>query len=104
MENLNYSFSEWHRYVSRYVHNFIMLMLKLFCAVNILQLYFLSSGLSLYFPYDFCLFDEIDAIVSYGLRYIPAITTSVVVIALFAVYKLVYSHSNYYCTHTNIRT
>ena len=54
-----------------------------------LQLYYLSSGLSLYFPYDFCLFDEMDAVTSYGLRYIPIMTTGIVVMVLFTIYKLV---------------
>ena len=51
------------------------------------QLYYFNSVLSLYFPYDFCLFKEMDAVLSYGLRYIPIVITSSVCIILFIVYK-----------------
>ena len=35
------------------------------------QIYFVSSGLSFYFIYDFCLYDGMSALVSYLLRYLP---------------------------------
>ena len=50
------------------------------------QLYYFNSVLSLYFPYDFCLFKEMDAVLSYGLRYIPIVITTSVCIILFIVY------------------
>jgi len=53
------------------------------------QLYYINSALGLYFPYDFCLFGEMDAVLSYSLRYIPAIVTSSVCVTLLIVYKLV---------------
>jgi len=53
------------------------------------QLYFLGSLLSFYFPYDFCLFHEMDAVLSYGLRYIPITTTGMVTLLLFSINKLV---------------
>ena len=53
------------------------------------QLYFLGSLLSFYFPYDFCLFQEMDAVLSYGLRYIPIITTGLVTVLLYSINKLV---------------
>ena len=52
-----------------------------------LQLYYLNSALSLYFPYDFCLFHEMDAVLSYGLRYIPIMITSSVCLILLILYK-----------------
>ena len=35
---------------------------------------YVSSALSLYFSYDFCLYNGISTIDSYALRYIPVIT------------------------------
>ena len=40
---------------------------------------YVSSALSLYFPYDFCLYKGISTLDSYALRYIPAITALFVV-------------------------
>ena len=37
-------------------------------------LYYVSSALSLYFPYDFCLYAKMSAQVSYLLRYLPLFT------------------------------
>ena len=37
-------------------------------------LYYVSSALSLYFPYDFCLYKNMSAEVSYLLRYLPLFT------------------------------
>ncbi|XP_065899095.1 uncharacterized protein [Dysidea avara] len=65
MENLTFTFSQGHRY-----------------------LYFLGSLLSFYFPYDFCLFHEMDAVLAYGLRYIPISTTGIVTVLLFSINKI----------------
>jgi len=35
------------------------------------QVYYVSSSLSFYFIYDFCLYNGMSALVSYLLRYIP---------------------------------
>ena len=37
-------------------------------------LYYVSSALSLYFPYDFCLYENMSAQVTYLLRYLPLFT------------------------------
>ena len=36
-----------------------------------IQLHYVSSATSLYFPYDFCLYSEMTTLVSYSLRYTP---------------------------------
>ena len=41
-----------------------------------LQLHYISSATSLYFPYDFCLYPGMTALVSYSLRYIPLLLFS----------------------------
>lgn len=41
---------------------------------------YIGSSLSLYFPYDFCVHNELSAVGSYGLKYIPS--TVVVIVAL----------------------
>ncbi|XP_065899024.1 uncharacterized protein [Dysidea avara] len=64
LTNLTFSFSEWNNY-----------------------LYYFSSVLGLYFPYDFCLFNGMDVILSYWLRYIPVIITSSVCVTLLIIYK-----------------
>ena len=40
---------------------------------------YVSSALSLYFPYDFCLYNGISTLDSYALRYIPVITSLFIV-------------------------
>ncbi len=37
-------------------------------------LYYITSASGLYFPYDFCLHNNMDALQVYSLRYIPALT------------------------------
>ncbi|XP_065906418.1 uncharacterized protein [Dysidea avara] len=41
-------------------------------------LYYISSAISLYFPYDFCLYSGMSAVVSYTIRYIPLLLTVVI--------------------------
>ena len=40
---------------------------------------YVSSALSLYFPYDFCLYNGINTLDAYALRYIPVITALFIV-------------------------
>ena len=47
-------------------------------------LYYISSGLALYFPYDFCLYGAMNPLVSYLLRYLPLFTVVPTVIATLA--------------------
>lgn len=39
---------------------------------------YVSSGLGLYFPYDFCLYPGMPALVAFGLKFIPAAVAVVV--------------------------
>ena len=41
------------------------------------QLYYISSALSFYFIYDFCLYSNMSPLVSYFLRYLPLILLSI---------------------------
>ena len=40
-------------------------------------LVYVSSALGLYFPYDFCLYDEASALASYAFRYLPLLVAAV---------------------------
>lgn len=40
-------------------------------------LVYISSALGLYFPYDFCLYDEASALASYAFRYLPLLVAAV---------------------------
>ena len=55
-----------------------------FSAVQKL-LYYISSGLALYFPYDFCLYGAMNPLVSYLLRYLPLFTVVPTVTATLAI-------------------
>ena len=48
-------------------------------------LYYVSSGLALYFPYDFCLYGAMNPLVSYLFRYLPLCTVVPAAIATLAV-------------------
>ena len=48
-------------------------------------LYYISSGLALYLPYDFCLYETMNPLVSYLLRYVPLFTVVPTVIATLTV-------------------
>ena len=50
---------------------------------SIFQLYYLSSAMSFYFPYDFCLYEDMSAVVSYSLRYIPLLTALLICPAVY---------------------
>ncbi|XP_065907815.1 uncharacterized protein [Dysidea avara] len=50
-------------------------------------LYYISSAISLYFPYDFCLYSEMSAVVSYTIRYIPLLLTVVISVILYTAAK-----------------
>ena len=58
------------------------------------QAYYMSSGLSFYFIYDFCLYHGMSAPISYFLRYLPlsvALVTSSTVLVIRYVIILYYS-------------
>ncbi len=48
-------------------------------------LLFVASALGLYFPYDFCVSSELDAVGAYGLRYLPPLLAVVVSIIVLLV-------------------
>ncbi len=50
----------------------------LYPSSHFLQVYYVSSGLGLYFVYDFCLYSNMSPIVSYFLRYLPLIIATIV--------------------------
>ena len=55
---------------------------------QLLQMLFISSGLGLYFPWDFCLFPAMTPIVSFAPKFTPAvIATIALVTAIVIVYK-----------------
>ena len=58
------------------------------CAVYIsMQLRYLSSAVGLYFPYDFCLYPGMTAVVSYSLRYIPFLLTTIISTVVFTAHR-----------------
>ena len=59
------------------------------------QLYYVSSAVSLYFPYDFCLYPGMTALVSYSLRYIPFVLGLIISVIL-------YSANRWMCVHAFI--
>lgn len=48
------------------------------------QLYYISSALSFYFVYDFCLYSNMKPLVSYFIRYLPLFLAIIVVCTWFA--------------------
>ena len=52
-----------------------------------IQLHYISSAVSLYFPYDFCLYPGMTAVVSYSLRYIPFLLAVTVSIICYSVHR-----------------
>lgn len=39
---------------------------------------YVSNAIGLYFPYDFCLYNDMPALVSHSLRYLPLLTAILV--------------------------
>ena len=58
-----------------WLHDTLLCVLICICVnvnfIMLLQLHYISSAISLYFPYDFCLYPGMTALVSYSIRYIP---------------------------------
>ena len=52
-----------------------------------IQLHYLSSAVSLYFPYDFCLYPGMTAVASYSLRYIPFLLATVISVIFFTAHR-----------------
>ena len=52
-----------------------------------LQLHYISSAVSLYFPYDFCLYPGMSAVASYSIRYIPFLLTVIVSIVCYSLHR-----------------
>ena len=68
--------------------NVILCAAKIIVCVHAVQ--YISSAASLYFPYDFCLYSGMTAVVSYSLRYIPFILSLIISTVLYTVNKCVY--------------
>ncbi len=51
-------------------------------------LYYFSSALALYFPYDFCLYEAMSSLVSYSFRYLPFLTAAVTVTVVVSFRRL----------------
>ncbi|XP_065907348.1 uncharacterized protein, partial [Dysidea avara] len=50
-------------------------------------LLYISSAASLYFPYDFCLYPGMSALVSYSLKYIPLLLTVIISVTLYTAHR-----------------
>ena len=48
-------------------------------------LYYVASAIGLYFPYDFCLSYELDAVGAHSLRYLPPLLATVLSVAVILV-------------------
>ncbi|XP_065913374.1 uncharacterized protein [Dysidea avara] len=48
-------------------------------------LHYISSTASLYFPYDFCLYPGMTALVSYSLRYIPVLLLCIIYVCIWII-------------------
>ena len=58
------------------------------CDLHCVQMLYLGSALGLYFPWDFCLFPGMSALVSFAPRLIPlSVATSVSIAALLAIFR-----------------
>ena len=56
---------------------------------DVLQLRYISSAASLYFPYDFCLYSGMTALASYTFRYIPFVLTIIISTILYTANRYV---------------
>jgi len=64
-----------------FVFQLIQIAAYVYCSsiLPLSQMYYVSSGLSFYFIYDFCLYHGMSAPVSYLLRYLPLCTALVTI-------------------------
>ena len=51
--------------------SFELFVFVVVCLFFFYQMLYTSSALSLYFPYDFCLSSDTDALTTFGLKFIP---------------------------------
>ena len=49
-----------------------------YVCIAIFQMYFINSLLSLYFPYDFCLYSGATPLAMYAFRYLPLCLTIII--------------------------
>ena len=83
MPHISLYFPETFEVVGQYVSIIIAVYLPLrspFLKRSFLhlQLYYLGSVLGFYFPYDFCLFERLNPLVSYFIRFIPLLLAVVI--------------------------
>ena len=58
-----------------------------------MQLYYVGSGLSFYFVYDFCVYNEMGPFLSYLLRYLPLLVAVVVSSAMLVLRRCLQKHA-----------
>eukprot|EP00731_Ephydatia_muelleri_P010299 Em0005g885a len=58
---------------------------SIFGRLNLTLLYYVSSSLSFYFVYDFCLYSNMSPLVSYFIRYLPLFTAVIVCPIILAI-------------------
>ena len=64
-----------HTTTSKFIVYYVFVVLFLFFF---LQMLYTSSALSLYYPYDFCLSPDMDALTATGLKFIPPFVAIVI--------------------------
>ena len=84
----------------------LLIIIQLHYKYLLLQLYYISSAVSLYFPYDFCLYPGMTALVSYSLRYIPLLLTVIISTILYGANRWIHLYVHHYvwmyCRHVTI--
>lgn len=75
------------------VHKYVRVCWMFFCELvcnSSTQLYYISSAVSLYFPYDFCLYNGMTTMESFSIRYIPFFVSIAIISILVIIRWLVY--------------
>lgn len=83
-EHFSEGFGLFRPYVSDLIESLCMQMYNFNFFLSF-QLYYIGSALSFYLPYDFCLYSNMSALVSYTLRFIPAVVVSVTILTYLTI-------------------
>ena len=76
------TFDKVHPFVS---YKLLQRQQEIYLNFCIHQLYYISSALSFYFIYDFCLYSNMSPLVSYFLRYLPLILLAITATAVLSI-------------------
>ena len=57
------------------------------------QIYYVSSALSFYFIYDFCLYNKMSPLISYFLRYLPLFVAAITTTVMFIMRRRLKKHA-----------